>query len=435
MRLLKYRYSGETVLGICAAAAILFMVLLNNENIKFRMAEIKSILSGSDTVSGTIDHAGLIVQYRFRMDLYNKKIDPFNAEIIEMRADSLFASAFADDFSMSEVSSAFSFAADIMKLMLGKKSLTPEVSKRNSLVLESAYYFERNSLYAKALEKYDEAVKTGRMSESELGGIMLHQGFCRSMAGDIDGAKNKYISVIKNYPDDVISITASVLLGYLEDIIRETERVRVMPDTPEKGEKLFYLTAFRDSLSVIESIEKKGKINTPDSVIFFKARCLESTGNASEALVHYQEIITKNPHSQFAKSANRRIFLISTKVGDDSVSHKLALKNNSIIRDRYFISLMKEGAILKNKLISRTLWPADKPIPDFESLLSKSEKSDTGLSGTSVSYSGRRVKVTTSNGDIIRGLVVSEDNKNITVETIAGEAVIRKSGIVRSVFE
>ncbi len=434
MKLLKYRYSGEVILGISVIAAIMFMVVINNENIKFRLAEIRFLLSGSETVSGTVDHAGLIVQYRLRMDLYRKKIDLFNAEIIELRADSLFASDFAEEESLREISSPVSFAVNIMKSMLGKKSLMAGAVKRNGLVLESAYYFERNSLYNKALEKYNEAVKAGSLNESEKAGIMLHQGFCMSMAGNIDGAKNKYSDVIKNYPDEVISVTASVLLGYLEDFIRETELVKVMPDTPEKGERLFYLTAFRDSLSIIDSIEKKGKHKTPDSLNFFKARCLESTGNPSDALVLYQDIILKNPRSQFAKSANRRIFMISTKTGVDSESHKLALKNNSIIKDESFNRLVKESSLLKRKSALKSLWPADEAPPDVEALIKKIEESDAALSA-SIRYAGRKVRIITSDGNIIKGLVTDENKKSITVNTIVGDAVIKKKDILRSDFE
>lgn len=435
MKILKCRYSGEIVLGLSAFLSVCFMIVLNNENIKLRLVEIKNILSMSETVTGTIDHSGLIIQYRYRMDMYRKKIDSYSAGIVEMRADSMFAADSSDVDTDESVSPALSFVVDRFKSLLGRKSYTRRVKENSGSLLESAYYFERNCLYEKAIQKYDAVLKSGIMKGPGIGGIMLHQGFCLSMSGDIAGARKKYSGVIKSYPDDVISITASILLGYLDEFVREAEIVKVMPDSPEKGEKLFYLAAFRDSLAVIESIRKQGKQRFMESANFFKARCLESMGNPADALLYYQEIIQKNPRSQFARYANRRVFIISSKIGDSDDSLELAVKNNRIIRDESFDSFMREGKILKSKTERASLWPADKPVPDFELMIKKFEESVSVVKPVLDYYKGRRVRVITTGGDIILGLAIEENNTSITVMTIAGDAVIQKSSIVKSEAE
>ncbi|PKL16822.1 MAG: hypothetical protein CVV49_14295 [Spirochaetae bacterium HGW-Spirochaetae-5] len=434
MKRFNYKYPGETVLGLLVIISIFFMILFNNENIKLRLAEINYLLSRPEKVSAAVDHAGLIIQYRFRMDLYKNKIDPLSAGIIEMRADSMFSAYSKTDNITADISPALMFTVNMVKSMLGRGALRNEAAEENDPALMSAYYFERNCLYGKALEKYEEALDSGAISGAGIGGIMLHQGYCLSMSGDTAGGRAKYSEVIKRYPEDVISITASVLLGYLDEFARETEIVKIMPDTPEKGEKLFYLTAFRDSLEVIDSIKKKRGPGSMDSADFFKARCLESMGNPAEAVIYYQDIIQKNPRSKFARLANRRILIISTRIGTENASKDLAVMNNTLIRDENFTRLVREGAVLSSKAASASLWPSDKDTPDFEQMIREFEKK-FNPSAAVLNYTGKNVRVTTANGDIIRGLVIGENSGSITVQTIAGDAVIRKSSIVKSEIE
>jgi tetratricopeptide (TPR) repeat protein len=434
MKSWKFRYSGEIALGLFVIFSIIFMIVLNNENIKLRLSEINYILSEQKKVSATIDHAGLIIQYRFRMDLYKNRIDPFRALIIEMRANSMFAAGSEKDTDDEDVSPVLSFAVDFIKSLLGRGALIRSYNSNDNSALMSAYYFERNCLYDKALEKYREALESGMIRGPGIGGIMLHQGFCLSMSGDTSGARNKYTDVIKYYSEDVISITASVLLGYLEEFARETEVAKIMPDSPEKGEKLFYLTAFRDSLAVIETIKKKGGLNSIESANFFKARCLESTGNPSGALLYYQDLIQKNPYSKFAKMANRRIFIIGTRIGSDKAAMDLAEKNNSLIRDENFTTLVREGTLLSSKAAISFPLPEDKALSDFDLQIKEFEQKFSASSFTA-GFKGKRVKVSTVNGDIIRGLVIEETSISITVQTIAGDAVIKKHHIVKSEIE
>ncbi len=431
---LKHKYSGETLLGLFVVLSLVFMVLLNNESIKLRLMEIKNILSEPEKTSGTIDHAGLIVQYRFRMDLYKNKIDSFSAGIIEMRANSMFADDSDSGYISDDVSPVLSFTVDIIKMMLGRPSLIKNYIREDNFALRSAYYFERNGLYDKALIKYEEALKSGKINRIGIGGIKLHRGFCLSMSGETERARAEYSEVIKLYPEDVISITASVLLGYLDEFTKEAAIVKGMPDSLEKGEKFFYLTAFRDSIAVIDTIKKQGRLKSMDGANFFKARCLESMGNPAEALIYYQDLIQKNPGSEFAKLANRRIFIISTRIGTDNASKDLAEKNNSLIRDENFVRLVREGAVLSTKATTASLWPADRPVPEFKQMIERFEKTFHS-SSVVVNYTGKKVKVITSNGDIIHGLVTGENSSSITLQTIAGDAVIRKNSIVKSTIE
>ena len=303
--------------------------VLNYGNARIRILEIRNLLSESILSSQDIDHAGLITHYRFRMDLYDKKITDFEADIIEMKALSMFPVIPESEEIVEEGYAARMSAAvfNAFKVILGKPTVVFNPGEKDNSALFSAYFYERNSLFEKALEQYDSALEENLLS-AQKGGIILHQGFCLSMIGRTDDAMGKYLYVIEHYPNEPVSVTASVLVEFLKKISSEADSVKKMPDSHIKMEKLFRLIAFNDSLHVLENIKHKKNSGKNIAMLFFKARCLESTGKASEALEIYQAILMRSPSSEQAKYANRRIIMISLKSGLADEGRKLARRNN-----------------------------------------------------------------------------------------------------------
>ena len=95
---------------------------------------------------------------------------------------------------------------------------------------------------------------------------------------------------------------------------------------------------------------------------------------------------------------------------------------------------MKISLALRTKVSNASLWPADKKAPDFDQMIKTFEESFSASAATD-NFKGKKIKVVTVNGDIIRGLVTGENSSSITVQTIAGDAVIRRSSIVKSEIE
>jgi len=427
-RVLK-KYRGELILTGVSFFSIIFTLMLNYGNSKLRIAEISNIMSESVTSSQDIDHAGLIVQYRFRLELYGKKLTELEADIIEMKAAAMFPRILnTDNLLTGGITIRLStLMVNTIKSLLGKPPLILRNNAPGNSALGSAYYYERNSLFSKALEKYEEALRHEPRS-GQKGGIMLHQGFCLSMTGSIDKAINKYTEVMGLYPDAPVSVTASILLEFLKKFSSEADIIKKMPDSPEKMEKLFRLIAFNDSLEVLENINKKQKTENKAVLSFFKARCLESAGRAPEALAIYQDIITQNPSSEQAKFANRRILIISLKSYHGGDGKRLAVKNNSAIRDKtleYFINSIQKVQSLfhKNTGTVPVLYSNE-----IKASIADSEKRTDSLT----CFLGKKIKITTANGNIIIGTATYEDDLKIKVSTIVGEAVIMKNDIKKS---
>lgn len=425
------KYRTELILFSLSCVSILIAAVLNYGNARIRIVEIRNLLSESIISSQDIDHAGLITHYRFRMDLYNKKITDLEADIIEMKALSMFPVATGpEDIEKEGCAARISAAvANTFKRIIGKPPVVLNPAKRGNSALFSAYFYERNSLFEKALEQYDKTLEQNPRSDQK-GGIILHQGFCLSMIGRTDDAMEKYLYVIEHYPNEPVSVTASVLIEFLKKFSSEADAVKKMPDSHIKMEKLFRLIAFNDSLHVLENIKAKKNSGRNIAMLFFEARCLESTGKTSEALEIYQDILMRSPSSEQAKYANRRIIMISLKSGLADEGKQLADRNNYIIRDNSFEYFVKEISRIESLFLRVPETSAVFYRDGVRSAISDSEKESAQLK----LFMGKKVKVITVNGDIIIGKTVFEDKSKIKVSTIAGDAVIMKRDIKKSEF-
>ncbi|HPO50330.1 MAG TPA: hypothetical protein PLO89_08415, partial [Spirochaetota bacterium] len=132
-------------------------------------------------------------------------------------------------------------------------------------------------------------------------------------------------------------ITALILLEYLEEFNKEIDNVKKNIDNPlEKGEKLFKLIAFKEAENILENLSKEGKNVNREKVLFYLARCKESSGKTSEALRIFQEIIFDNPKSEYAKYSNRRMFVIANNNNDEKIEN--LIKKNALLADDFDFS-------------------------------------------------------------------------------------------------
>ncbi len=426
---IKKNYSGETLLIAIAVIVLLISIIINLTNAELRMIEIHNSLSPSSSYTQDADHSALIIQYRLRMELYNGKIDRFNADIAELQASSMLPSLWTIKKEEPGIlTRTGAVIINSLKRFLGKPPISFDNKDGSNFYLESAYFYERNNLFIKAIEKYDMALNV-ESDPVRQAGIMIHGGYCISMKGNTRQAKNIYRQIIEKFPDLPVSITASVLLDLLEGISREADKVRLMPDSLKKGESLFNLIAFEDSLGVIKKLERSSGAKSSPSLLLYKGKCLESLGKARDALRIYQKLIIENSQSIPAGEANRRILAMSIKAGRNSEGAQLAIRNNELIKDKRFMKFMKETDKIKRTIPDRL--KVHQPL-NTSLLNEKSQLIDEKLKKFRFHLKNRRVKITTMQGDKIIGFCTGETEKTITIRTIAGTAVIRRHMIRKS---
>jgi len=406
-------------------------------------------------VDNSTDHMGLIMKYKLHKEMYENRISDQDTSVIEARINSILSErAESDELTQvyySLISIPVIYFINIIRRIIGMPLLEELKEEELNVNLEAAYYYERNKEYKKAIALYDQILASPVTGRPLKAGVLLHQGFCYSILGDYEKAKLKYLTVIKDYGDMSTAVTAAVMLRYLEGFRTEIERVLATEkDSTEKGEKLYKLIAYRESYEVLKRIENSAPSSEKKKIQFFKGRTLEEIGEAGRAVEIYQNIIMEDPGSEYASSANRRIFLVgSVNHGGEKIK-RLALENNKLIKDETLVKMVSEDSRfrgnpdnVKNDLSGREDNSsggdvAASAIGDavIEKMFEQvEEKLNDKKSGTVKKRSPAevRLKIYTNDGNIFNGILLRENREEVVIKSSLGIITISKSRISRRI--
>jgi tetratricopeptide (TPR) repeat protein len=249
------------VLTAVTALLVGVILLFNDVNIQIRMREVKLFLQRSNRSDNSIDHIGLVVKYRLHKEMYENRISNEEMNIAEVRVNSILSGLERDKniptVKYRYASVPVTYIINFIRYLIGMPPLREPDGDFETTGIDIAYYYERNRLYHRAIDEYLKILNGGVNDRTLKAGILLHKAYCYSILGDYDDAKRLYISVIKDYGDINVAVTAALLLRYLEGFRSEIERIAVTEkDSVEKGEKLYKLIAYRESLAVLDRVEK-----------------------------------------------------------------------------------------------------------------------------------------------------------------------------------
>ena len=453
------RYKTEIALTLTTGLLVGVIIIFNDVNIQIRMQELKVFLQKSTKEDNRLDHIGLVMKYRLHKEMYENRISPEDSSMIELRVNAILSER--ENIRMSEQNKYVYLSVPVLitinffRFLLRMPPISTEREENPGTFVDIAYYFERNKNYAKAIEIYDGVLKKGLKDRSLHATIMLHQGFCYSIMGKYKEARKKYMGVIKDYGDIDVAVTAAVLLRYLDGFNSEIERVlKSEKDSVEKGEKLYKLIAYRESYKVLKKIESTVPASEKSRIQFFKGRTLEELSETGKAIELYQQIITDDTESEYARSANRRIFIAGALSAGGRKIQTLALKNNRILKEKTLSKMAVEESKFngKSKLndessadraFTRVLksFPPPDPVKDasldlmikqVEKKIIESEKKPKRIV-RSVKQKDQKVRVYTNDGNIFTGIIVREEKESIDIRTSIGVIKIMRSKISRQV--
>ncbi len=443
-------YKSELILVFITVSIVALMLLFNNINQEIRIKELKVFLQKSEREDNNFDHIGLVMKYRLARRLYENQISEENADMVEVKVNSLLSEAARKDRVQLREYRMLSIPAlhtiNFLRFLLGKGPIKDYNDAKSNIYLEVAYFYERNKFYDKALEIYDKALGE-KPDRKTAAGIILHKGFCQSILGNYKDAKGDYNTVIRDYSDEKAAITAAILLRYLEGF--RSEAVRIIEhenDSVVKGEKLYKLIAYRESLDVLQKIEKDADPKERSEIRFVKARCMEELAEKEKAVNIYQKIIKEDTKSEYAKMANRRVFIIGSLSESGAGLRERAAENNEVLQDETFkkmadqvarIEKMKAaGPAATDKILENTLkgFEEHSPVIDEKKIDSYEE-----LNTANPSEKGRvkkreklqTVKIYTTDGNIFVGSVLRETDSAVYLKTMIGKVNIEKSRILK----
>lgn len=449
-------YRRGIILSAITALLVGMIIFFNDVNIQIRMREVKLFLQRSNRSDNSIDHIGLVMKYRMYREMYENRISSEEMNVAEVRVNSILAGMDREKKISAEkyryVAVPVTYIINFIRYFIEMPRLRDGRWGIEAEDIEIAYYYERNKLYHRAIEEYQKILEKGVADRTLKAGVLLHQGYCYSILGDYDDAKRIYISVIKDYGDINVAVTAALLLRYIEGFRSEIERVmKVERDSVEKGEKLYRLIAYRESLEVLNRVEKTATSAEKTHIKYIKGRTYEELGNTERAIDAYQDIVMNDTSSQYAKDANRRIFIVGGLSLEGEKIRDLAMKNSRILNDASFGKLIEEserysaendgetGIFLKSRIVPEKGGQKIEGIVKDKKIDMMIREVEERISGDPVKKNRdippakQVVKIYTIDGNIFTGTVVSDKGGDVVVRTSLGDIRIEKSRISRRI--
>jgi tetratricopeptide (TPR) repeat protein len=451
------KYITEISLTVITVLIVAVTVLFNDINIQIRIKEIRVFLQRSNREDNSLDHIGLVMKYRLHKAMYDNRISDEDTSIIEARINSILSGREEESAVLPGkyryMYLPVIFTINLIRSVIGMPQIKDMKEDEVNLNLEVAYYYERNKDYKRAIALYNQILNEPVTGRSLKAGVLLHQGFCYSIIGEYENARSKYLTVIKDYGDFSTAVTAAVMLRYLEGFRTEIEKVlRTEKDSSAKGDKLYKLIAYTESYEVLKRIENTSSPSEKEKIKFYKGRTLEEMGESGKAVEIYQRIILDNPKSDYAVSANRRIFLVGSVNFEGQKIRKLAVENNKLIDDNTLVKMAEEDLKFReigsdqvnaseahktfaDKIISGNSNAAaeagsiDRMIKKVEEKIN--EKKNTVRKNSPAAEV--RVKIFTKDGNIFIGTLVNETADEIVINSSLGNIKIKKSGISRRI--
>ena len=318
------------------------MIFMNDVIYYIHLHELNNYLTFLNREESNIDYLNMVRKYKLHRQWYEDHITSYEFDKEELKL--AYITLENENLNEQKTKNKYELISPyILKIINSFRQIFQKNPIQSDLVnelnnLSTAYYFERNKAYQKALTSYELAFNDPNIPLEYIPIIILHEGFCHSIIGNYQVAEEKYLSIINQYNKKKISITAAILLQYITDFQNEIKKLR---DSDEKSlvksEKFFKLIAFNDALNEIEKVEKIDE-DVIDKITYIKARCYEETGKKQESIKQYQTLINKNPESESAKQSNRRMLILSTEQNNKELK-KLVKKNNELIKDEEFNKL------------------------------------------------------------------------------------------------
>jgi tetratricopeptide (TPR) repeat protein len=452
------KYMAEISLTGITAVIVGLTVIFNDINIQIRIKELRMFLQRSSREDNSIDHIGLVMKYRLHKEMYENRITAEDTSIIETRINSILSGRETEIKALpvryNYLSVPVLHSINLIRYITGVPLIEDMEDDDLNLSLEVAYYHERNKDYKKAIALYNQILDDPSSGRTLKAGVLLHVGFCYSIIGDYEKAKLKYLTVIKEYGDINTAVTAAVMLRYLEGFRTEIEKVLgTEKDSTAKGEKLYKLIAYTESYEVLKRIENTASLSERGKIKYFKGRTLEEIGETGKAIDIYQQIVMDNPQSEYASSANRRIYLVGSVNHEGEKIKRLAVENNKLIKDATLVKMVEEdakfmqtdkdhkaGPVAIKNLFTEKITSGDSGAgvqsDSIDKMIKKVEERVNEKTGTAVRNPHPvevKVKIYTKDGNIFTGTLMKETSDQIVIRSSLGVIKISKSKIYRRI--
>ena len=421
----------STIYTVIAALAVtLYLFFINQINIAIRLHELAVNLQELDINERNIDHIGLIATYEINKKIYEQRLTPDEADSLQHIVASLVIRDREPPRGMRTQHGFLALPAlwliNFNRTILGKRPIRYNPAPDSDMSdIDVAYYYERNFMFNHAIDLYNKAL-TGRKIDNRLrASILLHQGYCYALSGLNDKARQNYLLILEEYPQENSAVTAAILLKYLEGFQLARDRILDSNESPiTMSRDLMNLLAYKQALKILTTAEQKAAPKDMARIKYFMARCYTGLGQSDKAINSYIDIIKNYPSSDYARYSNRKILLIGTRRGDKQII-EASKKINTRLKDPVFDQMAHDNYKIAEPAAFSGLIKTDLP----EILLDEVESYTKTIVKTPAKP--RVLIILTDDGNTFKGTVARETSAEIVLNTSIGTISVKKEKITR----
>ena len=202
------------IIILCATFLIIIgMIFLNDIVVSIRMLELKTFLRDSDKKASDMSTVGMVSKFKLHKKLYENIIN--EDELNKKEYNTMYNTLSSEDHQdilltkYQEIAPTILTVMNLIRICLRKPPIEFNRINKENIKLTLAYYTERQKKYNRALEIYNELLSEEDVDVDQIHIILLHQGYCLSIIGEYDRAKEKYLEIIKTFENEDVAITAA----------------------------------------------------------------------------------------------------------------------------------------------------------------------------------------------------------------------------------
>lgn len=435
----------QRLLAVCAFLLLSLTLVVAWASLRLNVGEVAWQLQKQEFIEGNLARMYLVARFVDQRKLYLDQIDRSTFDKNEFDISRLLGNNLSQRWTNLKIRDALDHVSLVLVNALRQIAQKPPMATLDEIhsleYLELAFRMERAREYQKALELY--SLARPKIKDPLLMGVlMLHEGYCYTLLGNMDQARTLFLNVISTQNNNEQGVTASLLLQHLDQILADRVALNQSSLSPmEKARKAPMLIQCKELLHSLNS----SNINPREqaSVYLVRGLCEEESGNKYKAMKNYLGAIEVAESKVTARDANRRLYIMGKQINDGGRIKTISQRFNESLRDT---TLKKMDSITDTKSSEAEILESPAVQIPAQQLSEIAQEADRILEEQAIEQRNRMkngdakksfsipihsyAKVSLKNGKTFSGEVLSGPQEEILrLRTLIGIIGIRRSEI------
>ncbi len=327
-------------------------IFLNEAVIQYRFQQFNVAMDQLSRSSNNNHSLNILARLHLIQERMHEESDAQTA--FEVKLQALSSGALTEDGfnKQSLAKKTIGLAINGLQFALGKENQAIHLSDTlTRKELEIAYFFERSRKYDRAAKIYQKALSSPELPTNLHSALNLHLGFCLAMLGEYQKSIQTVTSVQKSAPNQDDRMVAAKMIRYLEEQERQIALAKNSSlGASERAKQMFLLANYNEAIQLLQERLKAPKLSSEEraELLYYLGRSQEEMGLEGFAIEQYEKIMADYPNSDFAKKANRRMYILGKFYAYNNKLTSAALERIDKYRDGQFFASIKKFEKLDN---------------------------------------------------------------------------------------